>query len=308
MVNVRANRPKPGLRRQHLTALRAAAAICSAAVTGAAVDSGELEFTPGELRPGDYHFDVGSAGSTMLVLQTVLPPLITAGGPSTLLLEGGTHNFGAPPFPFLEETFLPLIRRMGAEVDVALERAGFAPAGGGRVLVAIKPAARLRPIELPERGPIRRRLVRVAVAGLPTEIASREIAAAGEVLDLKDREWRIDELPPDQGPGNIVTVHLESDHLTEVFTAFGQKGVPAERVGRRAAEDATRYVDANVPVGECLADQLLLPLALAGGGAFVTLPLSMHARTNIQTIREFLPNVRITADERPSGVVVNVAS
>jgi RNA 3'-terminal phosphate cyclase (ATP) len=307
IVNIRANRPKGGLRRQHLTAVRAAAAICSAEVTGDAVDSRELEFRPGAVRAGEYHFDVGSAGSTMLVLQTVLPPLMMADGPSTLLLEGGTHNFGAPPFPFLEETFLPLIRRMGVAVDLALERAGFAPAGGGRVLVAIKPAARLRPIELLDRGPIRGRLVRATVAGLSSEIASREIAAVGEVLELKNREWRIDELPPDQGPGNIVTIHIESDCLTEVFTAFGQKGVPAERVGRAVALEAKRYLDANVPVGECLADQLLLPMALAGGGSYVTLPLSMHSKTNVETIRTFLPGVRVdVAEGGPDRVKVTV--
>ena len=291
IFNIRANRPKGGLRRQHLTCVLAAAAVSGAEVTGAEIDSREVTFTPAGAgaRAGDYAFDVGSAGSTMLVLQTILPALMLARGPSTLLLEGGTHNFGAPPLPFLEETFLPQVRRMGVRVDVALERAGFAPAGGGRVLVAIQPAAgALRRIELRERGALHRRLVRATVAGLTTDIASREIKAVGQVLELKNREWTIEELPPDQGPGNVVTIHLESANVTEVVTSFGQKGVSAERVGRLAAEEAVRYLSADVPVGEHLADQLLLPMALAGGGAYVTGPLSLHATTNIETIRRFL--------------------
>jgi RNA 3'-terminal phosphate cyclase (ATP) len=290
IFNIRANRPKGGLRRQHLTCVLAAAAISGAQVTGAAVDSRDVTFTPAACgaRAGDYAFDVGSAGSTMLVLQTVLPALMLAKGPSTLLLEGGTHNFGAPPLPFLEETFLPQIRRMGVKVDLALERAGFAPAGGGRVLVAIQPGDSLRRIELFERGPLLRRLVRAIVAGLSPEIASREIAAVGQLLELKNREWDIEELPADQGPGNLVNIHLESTNVTEVITAFGQKGLSAERVGRSAAEEAVRYLASDVPVGEHLADQLLLPMALAGGGAYVTGPLSLHAITNVDTIRKFL--------------------
>jgi RNA 3'-terminal phosphate cyclase (ATP) len=130
--NIRAKRDKPGLRRQHLTAVLAAAEICEAKVEGAHVGSGNLTFAPSKLKPGDYHFDIGSAGSTTLVVQTVLPPLVLASEPSRLLLKGGTHNVHAPPFDYLERVFVPLINRMGPHVHVQLERYGFFPAGGGR--------------------------------------------------------------------------------------------------------------------------------------------------------------------------------
>ncbi|HZL36037.1 MAG TPA: RNA 3'-terminal phosphate cyclase [Tepidisphaeraceae bacterium] len=165
--NIRANRNKPGLMRQHLTAVNAAAAVCSANVSGAAIGSRELAFEPGAVRAGEYTFSVGSAGSTTLVLQTVLPPLLVAAGRSTLALEGGTHNIHAPPVDFLEYAFLPLVNRMGPRVSVTLERAGFYPAGGGRILAAIEPAEKLSPISILERGEIHHRMAKAICAGLP---------------------------------------------------------------------------------------------------------------------------------------------
>jgi RNA 3'-terminal phosphate cyclase (ATP) len=294
--NIRANRPKPGLRRQHMTAVRAAATVSGATVIGDEVDSREVTFAPQNVQPGDYHFDVGSAGSTLLVLQTVLPALMLADAPSTLTLEGGTHNFGAPPFPFLSKTFLPLIARMGPRVDLVIDRAGFAPRGGGKARVHITPAAKLNRIEILDRGPVRRRLAVSTIAGLPRDIAERELNVIARTCDLRPDELRIDELPPDQGPGNLVHIEAESDHLTEVFTAFGARGKRAEDVAREAARDAKRYFDHDVPVDEHLADQLLLPMALAGAGAYLTGPLSLHSTTNIETIRQFL-DVPITVEE-----------
>ena len=284
---IRANRPKPGLRRQHLTAVRAAATVSGATVTGDEVDSRDLTFAPGRITPGVYHFDVGSAGSTMLVLQTVLPALMIASAPSTVTLEGGTHNFGAPPFPFLAKAFLPLIARMGPRVDLVIDRAGFAPRGGGKAHATITPAP-LKPIEILTRGPVRRRLATATIAGLPREIAERELNVAARVAELRPDEVYVEELPPDQGPGNLVAIEIESAALTEVFTAFGARGKRAEDVAREAARDARRYLDHDTPVDEHLADQLLLPLALAAGGAYLTGPLSLHATTNIETIRRFV--------------------
>jgi RNA 3'-terminal phosphate cyclase (ATP) len=154
--NIRAARAKPGLLRQHLTAVNAAVTICSATVEGNAISSRALSFEPGKVAPGDFTFSIGSAGSTMLVLQTVLPALLVAEGPTRLVLEGGTHNPFAPPMDFLEKVFLPLISRMGPQVTVVLERAGFYPAGGGRAVVHIEPVVKLQPLHLRERGAIRR--------------------------------------------------------------------------------------------------------------------------------------------------------
>ena len=288
---IRARRAKPGLMRQHLTAVLAAAKVSQARVEGAEVGSTSLVFTPGPVTPGEYRFAVGTAGSVTLVLQTVLPALLTAAGPSTLKLEGGTHNPLAPPFEFLDRVFLPQVRRMGPRVEAHLERPGFYPAGGGRLSVNIEPASALASFELLERGEIRGRRGMVLLARLPRGIAEREVQHLVHQTGWDPSCFEI--LAVDSlGPGNAVLVELESEALTEIFTGFGEIGVRAESVAEKAVQEMRRYLVAGVPVGEHLADQLLLPLALAGSGAFMTVPLSLHAMTQIELIPRFL-DVRI---------------
>ena len=197
---IRAGREKPGLLRQHLTAVNAAAAICSAVVDGAAISSRAFSFSPGKVKSGDYTFAIGSAGSTTLVLQTVLPALLLAEGLSTVSLEGGTHNPMAPPFDFLQRAFLPLINRMGPTVEVTLDRAGFYPAGGGRFTVAIQPAAKLLTLALTERGEIKRKQATAMVAGLPGEIAKRELDKVEQMLGWSGEQLQIQQLPAAWGP------------------------------------------------------------------------------------------------------------
>ncbi|MBM3225014.1 MAG: RNA 3'-terminal phosphate cyclase [Candidatus Tectomicrobia bacterium] len=289
MEQIRARRSKPGLLRQHLTAVQAAAEVSQATVTGATLGSSHLTFVPGQVQPGAYTFTIGTAGSTTLVLQTVLPALLCAAAPSTLTLEGGTHNPFAPPFDFLVQTFLPLVQRMGPQAQATLVRPGFYPAGGGQCSVSITPATRLQPLELCTRGAIRAIRACAVLANLPRSIAEREVAVIGQKLSWHGEWLQVAILTNSRGPGNIVTIAVESEHVTEVFTGFGERGVSAEAVATQAAQAARHYLAAEVVVGEYLADQLLLPFALAQGGAFTTLPLSRHATTNIQIIRQFLP-------------------
>ncbi len=286
-VRIRAGRKKPGLLRQHLACVEAAAAISGARVEGARLGSLELGFHPGRVRAGEYAFSVGhGAGSTTLILQSVLSALALAEGPSRLTLEGGTHNPFAPPFDFLARTFLPLLARLGPRVEVSLERPGFYPAGGGRLRVAIEPAKQLAPLELvAERGALRRRQARALSARLP----ERELARLAERLGLKASELVAQELDPRAGPGNALCLELESEALCEVLCAFGERGKPAEAVADEVAAAALRYLASGAPVGECLCDQLLLPLALAGRGALRTLAPSSHTRTNLEVIARFLP-------------------
>lgn len=286
---IRANRDKPGLVRQHLTAVLSAARICSADVDGAAVGSTKLTFAPGPVRPGAYTFATGSAGSTTLVFQAILPALLTAAGPSTITLEGGTHNVYAPPLDFLEKAFLGVVNRMGPRVDVALERPGFYPAGGGRWTAAITPAARLSPVHLTARGDPTSRRCTAVVAGLPDDVAARELAVARQAFDWPAEAFEARRYPDRDGPGNVVMVEVGSAHVTEVFTAFGRRGVRAEAVADAALQAAKRYLATDVPVGEHLADQLLIPLAMAGGGSFVTSDPTGHTRTNLEVVRMFLP-------------------
>lgn len=286
--NIRAGRDKPGLLRQHLTAVQAAAEIAHAEVSGASIGSQQLTFVPGPVTPGAYAFRIGTAGSVTLVLQTVLPALLLAPEPSTLQLEGGTHNPFAPPFDFLQRTFLPLLNRMGLRVEAMLERPGFYPAGGGKCRVAIEPAAALHPLDLCERGAVRSRRACAIVANLPESIARRELAVISQKLSWPEAWLHLESVQGSPGPGNIVTINIESEYVTEVFTGFGQRGVPAEVVATRALKAAQRYLAFDVAAGLHLADQLLLPLALAGGGVFTTLPPSQHTRTNRHIIEQFL--------------------
>jgi RNA 3'-terminal phosphate cyclase (ATP) len=306
--NIRAGREKPGLLRQHLTAVNAAVAISAAEVEGAAADSTTVVFRPGSIKPGDYHFAVGTAGSTGLVLQTVLPPLLTAAGPSTITVEGGTHNPSAPPFDFLARALLPLIERMGARVEARLDRPGFYPAGGGQCTVSIMPAPSLRPIALLERGPVVRRRARALVAQISPRIADRELAVVRNLLGWSDDELETTVIENDaRGPGNALLLEIESEQVTEVFTGFGEYGVRAEAVADRVVQHVRRYLAAGVPVGPHLADQLMIPLALAKGGAFRTLALSSHARTNVRVIGAFLGVPFTTTGDR-DDLVVSVGS
>ncbi|HEY2739148.1 MAG TPA: RNA 3'-terminal phosphate cyclase, partial [Thermoanaerobaculia bacterium] len=217
--NIRARRAKPGLMRQHLTAVQAAARISNAHVEGDAVGSKEITFKPAAVTPGDHHFAIGTAGSTTLILQTVLPALILASGPSRLILEGGTHNPMAPPFEFLDRAFLPLLRRMGPSVEVTLERAGFYPAGGGRLSVTVTPAAKLQGFDLLERGEIRNRRGTVLLANLAGHIADREVQTLGRLTNWDLTSFDIRRVDS-AGPGNAVLLELESEAVTEIFTSI----------------------------------------------------------------------------------------
>ncbi len=301
IINIRKARKRPGLMRQHLAAVHAAAEISGAAVEGAQLDSQAITFAPRQVKAGDYRFAIGTAGSTTLLLQTVLPALLTADGPSRLVLEGGTHNPAAPPFDFLAFAFLPLINRMGPTVMARLERPGFYPAGGGVIQIHIEPAGRLQPLQLLERGEILDTRADAVVANLPEHIAQRELSEVGGALGIDPQRLFVRHEDTARGPGNVVSVTVRSHNVTEVFTAFGERGVAAETVADRAVDEAARYLAAGVPVGEHLADQLILPLALARGGAFVTLRPSLHTRTNMEVVKRFT-DVAIATEETAPDV------
>lgn len=288
IFNIRASRSRPGLQPQHLAAVKAAQAISDAEVKGDKKNSQELIFKPARVVAGTYHFPVGTAGSTSLVLQTILPALMLADAPSSLLLEGGTHNPLAPPFDFLQHAFLPVLNRMGPLVSICLERPGFAPRGGGRVRVNIQPASGLHSVDIPERGSVQAQYAEVLLAHLPEHIAQRELAVIKQGLGYTDEQLMFRIVSNAYGPGNVVCVVVNSEHITECFTAFGWRGIPAEQVANKVVSDVHRYLKAGVPVGSCLADQLLVPLALAGSGMFMTLKPSSHTLTNIDVIHAFM--------------------
>lgn len=298
--NIRSGRRKPGLMRQHLTALEAAQKIGNAQVQGGHIGSGTVIFVPGPVQPGYWHFSVGTAGSCTLVLQTVLPALLTADGESELLLEGGTHNPFAPPFDFLSKTFLPLVNRMGPEVTATLFRPGFYPAGGGKFRVSVRPCQKLTHLHLAERGKILRQSARAIVAKLPRHIAQRELGMIQKKLSWPSECLHIEEAEDSHGPGNVLCAEVESEQVTEIFTGFGERGVTAEKVAGKVVRAVQEYLSADVPVGPHLADQLLIPMAMAGGGSFRTVAPSLHTTTNMEIIRKFL-DADFHAEQLASG-------
>ena len=304
--NIRAARKNTGLLRQHLTAVLAAAEIGAAEVEGATLGSSALTFIPGAVRAGEYRFAIGTAGSGTLVFQTILPALLRAPAPTRVVIEGGTHNHAAPPFNFLDGTFLPLIRKMGAGVSLKLERYGFYPAGGGRFIAEIEPCRELKPLHLGVRGEIRSKRVTAIVANLSNRIAEREVEKVASMMNLTV-EGCIVATKNSPGPGNIVLIEIESEQVTEMVSSFGRLGVTAEKVAEEAVHEAREYLVSRAVAAEHLTDQLLLPLALAGGGSFTATKLSSHARTNQEVITKFLP-VEFETEDAADHCVVRLKS
>lgn len=299
MSGIRRGRPKPGLMRQHLTCVQAAAAVGGGTAEGASLHSQDLVFRPGTVNGGDYTFAIGTGGSTTLVLQTLLPALLHASCSSTLHLEGGTHNPMAPPFEFIDQCYLPVLRTMGVQATVTLERAGFMQAGGGRLAAAITPLRRWKKLKLTERGDLVETFGRVLHAHLPADIAQREITTA-----LRELDWPADRIDlryanESGGPGNAILLGARFAHVCEICSGIARLGTSAEAVATGAAKGLRSYLASSAPVGAHLADQLLLPMALAGGGEFHTLTLTNHTRTNIALIEQFLPVKFITEEVAP---------
>lgn len=296
--HIRAKRNKPGLLRQHLTAVQAAASICGAKLDGASLGSQTLRFCPGPIRGGDYRFAIGTAGSAGLVLQTLLPALWFAAVPSTVSVSGGTHNQAAPTADFLIRVWQPLLARMGVQQDLHIERHGFYPAGGGVLNASVQAGSQLQNLQLLERGERLGIAAEALVAAVPGGVARRELDRIHAQIAYVD--GRIRELPANQGPGNVLMLELRHAAVSEIFTAFGERGLSAEAVADQAAREARRYLDSQAAVGEYLADQLLLPMALAGGGAFTATTASDHLHSNIAVIEKFLP-IEISVQAQAGG-------
>ncbi|MBI1190588.1 MAG: RNA 3'-terminal phosphate cyclase [Tepidisphaera sp.] len=284
---IRAGRAKPGLMRQHLACVIAAREICGGGVEGAEVGSQALTFFPGQVRPGSYCFPIGSAGGTTLVMQAILPALLAAAGPSTVVVEGGTHNDMAPPFEFFERCLTPLINRAGANVTARLERHGFYPAGGGRIVVEVSPAAEPREVVLLERGEAAARRVKAIVSKLPRHVGEREVSRVCEKLGMPREAGRVDDATGALGHGNALIIELVFGEVTEVVSSLGEVRKSAEAVADEAIAQAKMYLAHGAPVGEHLADQLMLPLAAMAGGRYATTALTPHSTTNMEVIRAF---------------------
>ncbi len=306
LTRIRARRPKPGLQPQHLTVVRALAAISDAEVVGDALDSTELTFAPRDLRGGDYRFDVGaikgSAGSVSLLFQALLLPLAFAQSSSWLTLRGGTHVPWSPPVHYLTEVFLPALAQIGVEAQLTLRRWGWYPAGGGGVEVAVAPTRGLRGFVVEAPGTPMSIRGLSAVSRLPRSIAERQRRRALERLAAAGlgAEIAVEEDATARSPGTLVFLALPG---RAGFSALGRRGVPAERVADEAVDALLRYRESGAAVDEHLADQLVPFLALAGDGSAFTCPaVSLHLRTVAWVVQQFVP-VRLALEDGPPARV-----
>ncbi|MFZ2844016.1 RNA 3'-terminal phosphate cyclase [Psychrobacter sp.] len=314
--NIRAGRSKPGLMRQHLMCVQASQAISDANVSGADLGSSSFSFTPNTIKSGDYTFDIGSAGSTSLVLQTLLPALLFANtnqhSKSTVTIKGGTHNPLAPTTDFLQQAFIPALTKLGMQIDIECLQAGFAPVGGGTIKATITPFLRRAnslPFKIIERGEMMSVELVASVLNLEYDIGTRELASAKAVLVESGID---DTLITTRGHkllgiGEGNTCYAKVTHKVgetnnnehchqEIFTLLGEKRTSAEKMGNRLAGLVKRYLfKTDALVDEYLTDQLLLPLALSGGGEFTARVISQHTETQAWLIKQFLP-VEITFD------------
>ncbi len=294
VYNVRARRKNPGLGNQHVTAIRAARQICGARLEGVKVGSSTFEFWPGQVQPGNYSFDIGTAGSTTLVFQTIVWPLLSVEGDSVVTLVGGTHNPLAPCFDYLELVWAPFVRACGANVELSILRYGFYPVGGGRIRARIHGLGglhRLRPLVVEardEKGVIR---LWSRVARLPESIAARQRNRA--VKQLERAGYEVSEA--EEGvveamcPGTYVFLHYEDSFTRAGFQALGERGKRAERVADEAVAAFLAYVESDAALDPHMADQIVFPLAFArGSSSYTTSEVTQHLLTHVHLLRLFL--------------------
>lgn len=284
---IRAARSKPGLARQHLAAVHAAKAVCNAEVSGDTLGSTTISFRPRAIQGGAHRVSIDTAGSATLVLQTIVYGLLRASEPSTVTLTGGTHNPMAPPFDFLEKTWAPALAQMGARIELALERPGFYPKGGGVFTARITPGE-LGRFDREERGAEKGRRAIASIAGLNEGIADRELRVARERLGISRDQLEKKVWDESFGPGNAFTVELAHEHGTSLFTSVGEKALRAEQVAELAIGRALAFHESDAAIDEHLADQLLLPMAIGKGGQLTTTEPSAHTHTQLELLRTFL--------------------
>ena len=314
VTNIRAGRSKPGLRPQHLTAVRAVASICDAQVQGDELGSQRLIFKPGgPTKAGEYSFDVrdaargGSAGSAVLIAQTILLPLARAEGISRVTLRGGTHVAWSPPFHYFRDVFLPAVERVGVLAEASLQTWGWYPVGGGEINLTVRSAGQLLAVAWVDRGELKRVVGLAAVTNLPAHIPQRMADRSRKALSSEGIPCQVEALRargPAAGAGIFLTA--EYDHSAAGFSALGRRGKPAEKVAEEACAALLQHHQSGAAVDPHLADQLVLPLALAAGtSSFTTSQVTQHLMTNLDTVQRFM-DVGAHVERSETGGTVSI--
>lgn len=300
LINIRANRHRPGLLRQHFTAVKAAQEISNAKTEGVELGAKRIRFSPSEVKSGDYNFVIGTAGSTVLVAQTIVPLLALAKTPSSITFEGGTHNGMSPSLCFFKESYLAVLKEMGVNTSVKTRSLGFYPAGGGKWQLIIEPTNKLKTLALLTAGSDFEKeqkncSFKALMSGLPDSIGQTEVTTGRKALCWNEAIGEV-ERHKTNGPGNSFQTKIKGDVFTSLFEQIGELGVSSDRVAKRCVGRVKKFLKAEAAIEEHLADQLLLPMVLAGSGEFTTTEPSLHTKTNIDVIKQFL-DVRIQIEQ-----------
>jgi len=304
--NIRSGRPRPGLRAQHLKAVEVAAKIGKAEVDGVQLNSTSIFFTPKMIQPGRYQCDIGTAGSTSLVLQTIFLPLSMGDTASSISISGGTHVPWSPSFDFMVQQWLWYLKKIGFNISLKLELAGFYPQGGGLIHASIRPTNSISPLNLTQRGKLLQIRGISAVANLDRRIAERQrnqvLRRLGDKFPLSD--IRINKLPS-KFKGTTICLICEFEHSQSCYFALGELGKPAEKVADEVADSVEHFLSTDANVDQFLADQILLPLALATSrSTFSIAKITHHLITNSEVIQEFLPvKIQISGETGSPGMV-----
>ncbi|MEM7828094.1 MAG: RNA 3'-terminal phosphate cyclase [Candidatus Aenigmatarchaeota archaeon] len=292
IFHIRKGREKPGLMPQHLTSIMAAKEISDAYVEGGYIGSTDLIFSPRKTKAGEYSFDIGTAGSTLLLLQTIIPPLLFSEHVSKISIKGGTHVPFSPCYDYIEKVFAPFLNSIGIRINLKIKSYGFYPKGGGFIEAEIYPADSISSVEIVERG----RLIGIrgvsSVANLPLSIAERQRASAKAYLKEKLGDWVPIDIKtmdvPSPAEGTFVFLLCESDNVLSGFSSLGRKGKSAERVGEEAASELTAYIRSDGALDPHLSDQIVIYLAMASSTSrFTTSSITDHLLTNLWTIGQF---------------------
>jgi RNA 3'-terminal phosphate cyclase (ATP) len=307
LVNIRANRSKPGLQPQHLMCVRAAATISNAQYKGGSVGSSVLYFEPNTVKAGNYTFSIGTAGATSLVLHTVYLPLaLRSDKPSEITITGGTHNIHAPCYHFLETTWGAHMARLGLRVELEMTRPGFYPRGGGEIRAIVHPCSRVNGMALLTCPELTTAGGFSAYAELPESVGRKQarrlsvrLKSEGVESHIPVEEWEA------ANPGSVAAVIFRQAPVPALFFGLGERGKPSERVADDALDEAIAFRDAKCPVDPHSADQLLLPLAFSDDASeYRTSEITRHLTTNIETVRKFVDRtIQIEDTESKSGIV-----
>ncbi len=289
MRHIRAGRRRPGMMRQHLMCVHAATRISSAQTSGADAGSQTLEFSPDQVRAGDYSFKVATAGSSTLVFQTVTPVLLATKQPFRLELEGGTHNSAAPSFDFIAQTYAAVLRDLGVTCEFQLERRGYYPAGGGRWTAALTPPSTFLPFEWTDRRDLLAPQIKLILSRMAMGLIERERTLLMQGFNCGPEALLFEADTTSPGPGNVGIITLPCHPAQETVTLFGGFGSHIENATRAAIDEVLRFQSIPAPVGLHLADQLMPLLFCVGGGRYITGPLSSHARSQVDVLRAFQP-------------------